>query len=316
MTIVDIAKNLNLSIATISRAINGTGKIKPETKERVLEYIKEVGYTPSAIARNLSTRKTKSVAILVPNIVNSFFSNLVNEICKKFNEKKYDVILYNTNESRELEREAIRNIAAQRVNFVVAIMVKSNYSNNPLKRLQTLGVKCLLLDRDIEKYEFRGVFLHNYSASYNIVKELIREGHKNIGIIAGEKEITSSNERLKGYIDALTDANIPIKNENIYIGKFDIKTGEEGLKYFKDREISAIYAVNNQILLGILKQSKEIKKKLRVACFEKIEVLEFLGVDILGYEIPVKEISEAVFEEFENEKIEKKYIELILKKEV
>ena len=77
MTIVDVAKNLNLSIATISRAINGTGKIKEETKKRVLDYVKEVGYTPNAIAINLSKQKTRNIAILVPNITNSFFSNLV-----------------------------------------------------------------------------------------------------------------------------------------------------------------------------------------------------------------------------------------------
>lgn len=312
MTIVDVAKNLNLSIATISRAINGTGKIKEETKKRVLDYVKEVGYTPNAIAINLSKQKTRNIAILVPNITNSFFSNLVNEICKTFNKKKYNVMLYNTSESRDLEREAIRNIAAQRVSFVIAILVKSNYTNNPLKRLQSLGVNCILLDRDVENYTFNGVFLDNYSGSYEITKRLLEEGHKNIGIITGESTITSSNERLKGYKDAFKDCGLNIDDNNIFKGKFNIETGEKAVEYFKNRNITALYSVNNQILLGVLKKSLEINKHLRLACFEEDDVIRALGIDVLACKIPVDEISEVLLQSLEEIKDGKTYIKPIL----
>lgn len=312
MTIIDVAKNLNLSTATISRAINGTGKIKDETKKKVLDYIKEVGYTPNAIAINLSKQKTRNIAILVPNITNSFFSNLIEEICKVFNEKKYNVMLYNTNESRDLEREAIRNIAAQRVNFVIAILVKSNYSNNPLKRLQDLGVNCMLLDRDVDNYTFNGIFLDNYSGSYEITTELLKEGHRDIGIITGDNSITSSNERLRGYKDAIEGYGLEINEDNIYIGKFNIETGENAVEYFKDKNITALYAVNNQIVLGVLKKKLEIDKELRLACFEKSEVLESLGIEILACKIPANTISEALLQSLEDGEIGKKYIKPIL----
>ncbi|MGL4392791.1 MAG: LacI family DNA-binding transcriptional regulator [Fusobacteriaceae bacterium] len=309
MTIKDVARNLDLSVATISRAINGTGKIKEETKNKILDYIKKVEYTPNAIARNLSTKDARNIAILVPNISNPFFSTLVNCISQKFNDKKYNITLYNTNENREVERSAIRNIAEQRVSAVIAILMKSNYTNNPLKRILNLNVPCFLVDRDLENYLFDGVFLNNFKGSYNITKKLLGEGHKNIGIISGSDEIISSKERLEGYKKAFAENKLKVEQKFIYKGDFDFITGQKGVKKLLQENITALYAINNQIFLGALKEIISQKKQLRLACFEEVKFLDILGYDILSCKIPVDEIADNILDIFENKKNGKIYIE-------
>ncbi len=313
MTIKDIAKNLDVSIATVSRAINGTGRIKKETKEKILNYIQEIRYIPNTIAINFSKQESRNIAIIIPDIANVFFSNLVSCICKRYKDKNYNIILYNTLNNIKIEEDTIKNIVGQRVNTVIVVPVLSDYDENPLLPIIEAKIPCILLDRDLENFNMNGVFLDNFKGSYELTKQLLKEGHREIGIIVGKEEITSSEERLKGYIEAFKEFQIKVKEENIFRGEFNIETGEKGILNLLKKNITALYAINNQIFLGALKILVKEKKEIRLSCFENIELLDVLDFEILSCEIPLEKIVDALIGIFEKKIKEKIYIEPILK---
>ena len=123
MNMKDIAKELGISVATVSRAINNSDNINPETKKKVLEFVEKSGYTPNAIARNLSKMESRTIALLIPNISNPFFASLVEEICKAFSKTQFQIALYNTSEDLEQEKKAIKNILGERIAGVIAVLI-------------------------------------------------------------------------------------------------------------------------------------------------------------------------------------------------
>ena len=132
----DIAAHLGISVATVSRAINGSENINPETKARILAFVDKKGYTPNVIARNLSKMENNTIALLVPNISNPFFASLINKICANFAKSDYQIALYNTSEDIELEKKAIKNIIGQRIAGVIAILINGKYNENPPHEFQ------------------------------------------------------------------------------------------------------------------------------------------------------------------------------------
>ncbi|MGL4687230.1 MAG: LacI family DNA-binding transcriptional regulator [Fusobacteriaceae bacterium] len=313
MTIKDIAKVLNISTTTISRAINGTGRIKKETKEAILNYIEEIRYIPNTTAINFSKKESRDIAIIIPDIANVFFSSLISSICKRYKDKNYNIILYNTLDNVVVEDEIIKNIVGKRVNTVIIVPVSSNYEVNPLLPIIEAKIPCILLDRDLENFILNGVFLDNFKGSYEITKELLKEGHRDIGIIVGRKEVGTSEERLRGYLEAFKNFEIDVKEENIFRGEFSLESGEEGIMHLLKNNITAFYAINNQIFLGALKILVKKRKKIRLSCFENIEILDTLNFNILSCEIPIEKIVDNLIG-ISEKKIEGKiYIEPILK---
>ena len=218
MNMKDIAKELGISVATVSRAINNSDNINPETKKKVLEFVEKSGYTPNAIARNLSKMESRTIALLIPNISNPFFASLVEEICNCFSKTQFQIALYNTSEDLEQEKKAIKNILGERIAGVIAILIKGTYEINPFESLIKHNIPVLLLDRDTTSFELPGVFLDNFNGAYKVVKRLLEKGHRKISILTGDLNSITSQERLRGYIKAHEDMEIPYSKEDIYEG--------------------------------------------------------------------------------------------------
>ncbi len=249
----DIAAHLGISVATVSRAINGSENINPETKERILAFVDKKGYTPNVIARNLSKMENNTIALLVPNISNPFFASLINKICANFAKSNYQIALYNTSEDIELEKKAIKNIIGQRIAGVIAILINGKYNENPLLPLINYNIPVFLLDRDIRDYTLPGIFLDNYIGAYKVVTELLNKGHRDIAVITGDLSSLNAEERLKGYIKAHEDMNIPYSKEKIYEGNFLFESGYEAGKKILATSATAVFSSNNLMLLGFLK---------------------------------------------------------------
>lgn len=314
MTMRDIAQILGVSVATVSRALNNNENVSAETKKRVQELAKELVYTTNATARNLSKKDTRTIAVLVPNIKNQFFANLIDTICKYFYEDGYRITLYNSSEDLSIEESAIQNILEQRVNGVIAILIKSNYKTNPILCFDRFKIPCILLDRELEDSSTPGIFLDNFRCSYNITKKLIEEGHSNIAIITGSLDLKTAFDRLEGYKQAHKDLNIPIDNKNILLGDFTLESGyNAGIFLAENLNCTAIYASNNVMLVGAIKALKEKNRSLRLACFESLELLEILDYKILSYDIPMDIMGKKAFELLKNNLKEKIYIEPIMK---
>ena len=314
MNMKDIAAHLGISVATVSRAINGSKNINPETKDKILTFVEKKGYTPNVIARNLSKMENNTIALLVPNLSNPFFASLVNSICANFAKSNYQIALYNTSEDIELEKKAIKNIIGQRIAGVIAILIKGEYSENPLLSLIKYNIPIFLLDRDIKTYSLPGVFMDNYAGAYNVVREVLNRGHKNVAIITGNLSTLNAQERLKGYINAHKDMNVPYTQENIYEGDFLFESGYKAGKKILNTSATAVFASNNLMLLGFLKSMKPSTKKIELSCFEETEYLDLLEINVICCKIPLDLIAEKMYTLFFSDKSKRKkiYIEPIL----
>lgn len=313
MKMKDIAKELGLSIATVSRVVNGHENVSEETKKKVQDFIEKKNYTPNVIAQNLSKMENKTVALLVPNISNPFFATLINYICKNFNKCGYQIALYNTVESLEQEKEAIKNIMGHRIAGVIAILIAGEYEVNPLEPLLRHKIPVYLLDREFENSKLSGVFLDNYKGAYNITRKLLESGHRDIALITGNLDFLNARERMRGYIEAHRDFQVEFKEENIYEGDYLFESGYEIGKKLLETSVSAVFSSNNLMLCGVLKALKEREKKIQLACFEKTDFFQLLDREIISCSIPLEEMGEKIYELFINKSKNKKiYIEPIL----
>ena len=313
MKMKDIAKELGLSIATVSRVVNGHENVSEETKKKVQDFIEKKNYTPNVIAQNLSKMENKTVALLVPNISNPFFATLINYICKNFNKCGYQIALYNTVESLEQEKEAIKNIMGHRIAGVIAILIAGEYEVNPLEPLLRHKIPVYLLDREFENSKLSGVFLDNYKGAYNITRKLLESGHRDIALITGNLDFLNARERMRGYIEAHRDFQVEFKEENIYEGDYLFESGYEIGKKLLETSVSAVFSLNNLMLCGVLKALKEREKEIQLACFEKTDFFQLLDREIISCSIPLEEMGEKIYELFINKSKNKKiYIEPIL----
>lgn len=313
MKMKDIAKELGLSIATVSRVVNGHENVSEETKKKVQDFIEKKNYTPNVIAQNLSKMENKTVALLVPNISNPFFATLINYICKNFNKCGYQIALYNTVESLEQEKEAIKNIMGHRIAGVIAILIAGEYEVNPLEPLLRHKIPVYLLDREFENSKLSGVFLDNYKGAYNITRKLLESGHRDIALITGNLDFLNARERMRGYIEAHRDFQVEFKEENIYEGDYLFESGYEIGKKLLETSVSAVFSSNNLMLCGVLKALKEREKEIQLACFEKTDFFQLLDREIISCSIPLEEMGEKIYELFINKSKNKKiYIEPIL----
>lgn len=288
MKMTDIAKKAGVSIATVSRVINNEKSVKKETRERVLKIIKEYEYTPSAVGRNLSKKETNIIAVIVPDISNPFFSEIVEGITQEADKKGLGIILFSTNESLEKQEKAVNMALEQRVQGIIISVTGDSYEkgSQQLNRLKKRGVPTVLVDRDIKYSVLDGVFMDNIGGAYQGVTSLIESEHKDIGIITGPLTSKPGRDRLRGYKSALRDNNIEIKEENIYEGDFQMKSG-----YTLGREIlakkdrpSGIFICNNQMTLGFIKAMGEAgyttPEDIAIASFDKVEILDIFGINI------------------------------------
>ncbi len=296
MKMTDIAKKAGVSIATVSRVINDEKSVRKETRERVLKIIKEYEYTPSAVGRNLSKKETNIIAVIVPDISNPFFSEIVDGITQEADKKGLGVILFSTNESLEKQEKAVKMALEQRVQGIIISVTGDSYEGGgqQLNKLKKRGVPTVLVDRDIKYSVLDGVFMDNIGGAYEGVLSLIESHHKNIGIITGPLTSKPGRDRLRGYKSALRDNNIEIKEENIYEGDFQMNSG-----YLLGREILAkkdrptgIFICNNQMTLGFIKAMGEAGYKtpedIAIASFDKVELLEVFGIKLTTVSTEVK----------------------------
>ena len=312
MKMTDIAKKAGVSIATVSRVINNEKSVREETRKRVLEIIKEFEYTPSAVGRNLSKKETNIIAVVVPDISNPFFSEIVEGITQIADEKGVGVILFSTSESLEKQERALNMAMEQRVKGVIISVTGDSYENGSeqLNKLKNKDVPAVLVDRDIKYSSLDGVFMDNIGGAYLGVESLIDNGHREIAIITGPITSKPGRDRLQGYMKALVENNIEVKKENIYEGDFQVKSGYAlGKQILKQKERpSGVFICNNQMTLGFIKAMNEMGYStpgdISVASFDKVEMLDFFGIKLTTISTSVRELgikaAEILFERVEN----------------
>ena len=261
-TLKDVAKEAGVSVSMVSRVLGNYGYFSEETKRKVLEAAKKVGYEPNVIARGLRTRKTKAIGVIISDVVTFFFTTLVRGIEDVARESGYSVILCNSDENPVKEREYLATLYEHNVDGLIVSPSPGNH--NYLKKLVKAGVPLVLVDRAVRGIKAPTIIVDNEAGSYEAINHLISLGHRRIGIITGLRGVMTSEERLAGYKRALEKNGLPIEKELIKEGDFRREKAYKATQEFvrMKNPPTALFVCNEPMTSGALLALKENKIKI------------------------------------------------------
>jgi DNA-binding LacI/PurR family transcriptional regulator len=254
-TIYDVAKEAGVSIATVSKIINNTGKISEPTRIKVLKIMKELNYYPSMIASALTGKRTNTLGLVIPDISNPFFSEMARTIEDRAHEQGLNVIMCSTDYNEEKEKKYIHLLQRKQVDgFIITSGFQSMYI---LEEFAKNNVPHAMLALDNPSISVNVVSVDDYKGGYLATDHLLSSGHRNIAIIA--EEVHSSTLRLYGYRDAHEHHNIPVNERNIVKTVASIENGQKMIQAIFDREErpDAVFACNDLLAIGVIKGARK-----------------------------------------------------------
>lgn len=304
VTIRDIAKESGFSVATVSRVLNKSDSVKTQTRDKVLKAMKDLNYTPSDIARSLSRNETNTIGVVVPDINNPFFGQVIKGISAIADNENLYMLLYDTGECAKKEKRFLEMLKRQRIRGLIITPTANNdeFDSEFVNLLKSLKVPVVLIDRDIKSSDFDGVFLDNFSGAFEAVECLIKEGHEKIATIAGPITSKPGRDRLKGYKNALEANSFKINDNYIMYGDFKLESGYVSTKKLLSMEEppTAIFVANNMMNIGCMKalieMNKELSTDISLVGFDEVEMFDVMGLDVSVVSRPMSEMGEVAME--------------------
>jgi len=277
--LVDIARRAGVAPITVSRVINNSGYVSQATRERVEAAVKELGYVPNTIARGLRSKRTHTLALIITDITNPYFTSMARGVEDIAGASNYTVIYCNTDESEAKEDRYANMLAQRRVDGV--LLVPSCGNAKTIKFFQANDISVVVLDRRISGVHTDIVYSDSVNGAKRLVKLLIGLGHQRIAMITGPKDVSTSTDRVIGYQQALTEAGLN-GNELIYYGAFNEQSGYElttqAMK--QSPKPTAIFGGNNFIAMGVIKALRdlnvEVPSDISVVGFDDIPESMFM----------------------------------------
>jgi LacI family transcriptional regulator len=276
VTIKDVARLSGVSPMTVSRVINASERVRPDTRRRVEEAISALGYVPSRLARGLSRQRTGTLALIVPDVANPFFTLIVRGAEDVARRAGYRVLLCDTRADLTVEHEVIEEMLAHRVEGIVIAPVNDR-SKADLRRLVEFGVPFVLIDRTVPGVESDVVLGDSVSGARRLVEHLISLDHRRIGFIVESDQVSTARDRWKGYESALAAAGISVDPALATQATADPRGGFEGMRRLLELEAppTAVFTVNNLVALGAIEAVRaaglEVPDDIALVCFDDIE---------------------------------------------
>lgn len=252
ITIYDVAREANVSMATVSRVVNGNPNVKPTTRKKVLETIDRLGYRPNAVARGLASKKTTTVGAIIPDISSTFFSELTRGIEDIATMYKYNIILSNSDQNKEKEIRLIDTMLEKQVDGIV--FMGGEITNEHIEQFKTSRVPVVLAATHDQNNELPSVNIDYEEAAYEATKHLIDTTNAQPAFITGGEHVQSNGLKYDGYVRALQDASIDldeqfvIENEATYHGGMEA-AGE--LLEIENRP-KAIFVSTDEMAVGVI----------------------------------------------------------------
>ena len=284
MTIVALAERTGLSKTTISRVLSGQAekyRISPKTAEFIRQEVERCNYQPNVVAQGLRTKRTRTIGLVVPSISNPFFANIASVIIVKAKELGYTVVVADAMDNAEQEEECIRSLLLRQVDGIIV----SSSATEPsyLEEINQKSVPVVLIDRYFPSTSLPCVITDNYYGAKEAVEYLIGRGHRHISCICGMRHAAIVQDRISGYSDAMRNAGL---GEWIHCAgnEFSMQNGyvEAKLLLNSSPRPTAIFAMNNTIMLGAIKAIKE--SWLRIP--EDVSIISFDDNPFLDYISP------------------------------
>ncbi len=260
-TIKDIANVLNISAAAVSKALHNDSRISEKTKIAVRQVAKNLNYQPNHLASALRSGKSNLVGVIVPRTNSNFFSSVIQNIEEVLNQKGYNIIITQSNESYKKECDNIDTLLFTQVDGIIASMANETVDLNYYEKIKSKGIPLILFDRGENDLNVDYIGIDDYDSSHLIVEHLVHKGCKRIAHIGGYKRTRIYNNRVKGYIAALKKHNLPLDEELLIESGLTIEDGRAKmlqLLKLKSRP-DAVYVAGDYAALGALQVLKEQK---------------------------------------------------------
>jgi LacI family transcriptional regulator len=252
-TIRDVAQHAGVAPITVSRVINRSGYASPETRARVKAAVAELGYVPDRLARSLRSRHTHTLALVITDITNPFFTTVARGVEDTASDAGYTVIFCNTDESEGEEKKYLQVLLQQQVDGILLVPARSTSDSIEMIRKQNTPV--VVLDRRLSSgVDVDIVRCDNELGAYQLVRLLIELGHRHIAILCGPLGVSTAEDRLAGYRQAMREAGFGDEVQIIIYGLFNQASGSEMMRQLLDRNPrpTAVFAANNLIGVGAL----------------------------------------------------------------
>lgn len=249
-TIHDVAKLAGVSIATVSRVLNSSGNVNPETVRKVRNAMENLNYTRNMSAHNLKTRKTKTIGILVPEICNTFFLDIVQRVEGLLYQHGYSILLCSSNDNLEQENEKLRLLLEKNVDGMIVIPF-SGVTEHFLA-VKKAGIPLIAVDRSLRGVEADTILVDNFLGAKEATSALIREGFKRIGFIGGNIHVQTATERYMGYLEAFKEARLPVEQDFVFFGGMTQDAGHTLMREVFDHPgfPEAFFCVNDMVHIG------------------------------------------------------------------
>ena len=279
ITIKDVAKIANVSVSTVSRVLNEESNVKLQTVQKVKDAMKQCNYVPNNLARGLKSNSSHTIGFLVSDISNSHFTVMAKRIETLLRKNDFNMIICSTDENKEQELSYINHLMSSQIDGI--ILNTTGYNNSKIVKIsQTLPT--VLIERKISHPEFRGDYIssNNRDGIYQMAKKLLTLGHRKIGFINCEANISTGVERYEGFKNALNEAGIDISDNYPYLftsDSFSIENGFSGCSFLMQMQNrpTAIIAANNTLAIGMLRYLRLANIKIP----EDVSVLSYGNID-------------------------------------
>ncbi len=296
ITIKDIAKKLNISIATVSRAFNDKSDIKLDTKNLILKTAKEMGYRPNPMAKKLMQKRSLTIGIVVPEFSNSFFPEVIIGVQEILFEKGYQVLITQSNENFETELTNVKTLEDSMVDGIIISQSSENKNVNYYQNLINSGFPIVFFNRVCETITSSKILFNDYKWSFFATEHLINQGYKNIYHLKGKESLSLTNDRMKGFIDAHHKHKLTITREQIIPTGFSIDDGRRAANAIIDtgKIPDAIFASNDPSAIGAMQVFKNrgftIPKDIAFVGFTESKMGSIIEPNLTSVTQPAREI--------------------------
>lgn len=297
VTMEDIARIAGVSKATVSRVVNDkTEGVSELTRQRIKAIIVDMEYSPDLFGRGISTSKTHTIGLIIPDITNPFYATLVKSVAESLNNNGYTMLLSNTGASFETEQNHLSTFIAKHVDGII-LTSSSNRFDEVRCMIFKYNVPLILLDRNVASIGVcPGVFIDNEYALFISTERLIKNGHYRIAYISGQPEVSTTQERIAGYLTAFKHYRLPFRNELLLHGEYTYESGYQLTASLLDRgvEFTALLAGNDMMAIGAMtclkERGKRIPEDIELIGFDNIAFSRILEPSLTTVEQPVEEL--------------------------
>ncbi|MEJ5961431.1 LacI family DNA-binding transcriptional regulator [Pedobacter immunditicola] len=310
ITIIDIAKALNISKSTVSRVLTGHPNVNAKTREKVIELSLSLDYQKNIIARNLTKGRSKTIGIIVPDFVSSFFPEVilgVQEIAKK---KDYLLLIMQSNESYEMEVANAKLLLGNQVDGLLVSITQETLNFDHFKVFERKNIPVVFFNRVCDEMMVPKVIVDDYEGAYKATEHLIKTGKKRIAHLAGPKSLKLSKQRLNGYLDALRHYKHEINEDLIIVSDLSANKGDVYISHLLDmiNPPDAIFCINDPTAIQAIQMIKarglSIPEDIAIVGFSDDYASKLIGLTTVSQ--PVEEMgrtaAQLLFDEIESEK--------------